>query len=66
MDRLLYIVFQNQHLEVTMDAIKFISFIFKNLAEKLKESIAEFEKTFLESCLKELYKVSEDSPENTE
>ena len=64
MKNLLYIIFQNKSIEVTMNAIKFISFIFKNLAKELQASIAEFEKTFLENCLSELYKVSE--TENTE
>ena len=59
MKYLLYIIFQNKSIDVTMNAIKFISFIFKNLAKELQGSIAEFEKTFLENCLSELYKVSE-------
>ena len=48
-----------------MSAIEFIGFLFNHLTEELKPSIVEFKKNFLDSCLNELYKVSE-SNENAD
>lgn len=58
MESLLTIVFQNKNIDVTMNSIDFIGFLFNHLREDLKSSVNEFKKKFLENCLIELYKVT--------
>ena len=60
MESLLIIVFQNKNIDVTMNSIDFIGFLFNHLREDLKSSVNEFKKKFLENCLIELYKVTEE------
>ena len=60
MESLLTIVFQNKNIDVTMNSIDFIGFLFNHLREDLKSSVNEFKKKFLENCLIELYKVTEE------
>lgn len=63
MESLLIIVFHNKNIDVTMNAIDFIGYLFNHLREDLKSSVTEFKKNFLENCLKELYRVTEEEIE---
>lgn len=52
MKSLLFIVFQNKNIDVTMNSIEFIGFLFNHLREDLKSFVTEFKRNFLENCLK--------------